>query len=123
MDGSYGRASALRSLVHAFALRAFAGKLVCTADRLGFLPRPLLRRLLIGAATLHLPEDALTLHFFLERAQRLIDVIVANEYLNQNRLLRVAHLSLRADKYEPHPYNARKKILDTGCRHSFEPRT
>ena len=80
------------------------------ADRLGFLPGAFLRRLLVGPAPLHLPEDPFTLHFFLERAKRLIDVIVTDEYLNQNRLLRVAHVPLRADKYGARLDNARKKF-------------
>lgn len=34
------------------------------------------------AAQFHFPENTLALHLLLERAQGLIDVVVANEYLN-----------------------------------------
>jgi hypothetical protein len=34
------------------------------------------------AAQLHLTEDAFALHFFLQRAQRLIDIVVTNENLH-----------------------------------------
>lgn len=52
------------------------------ADGLGLLARPLLRRLFIGAAQLHLAEHALALHLLFQRLERLIDVIVAYNYLN-----------------------------------------
>jgi len=34
---------------------------------------------------LHFTEDAFTLHLFLERLERLIDIVVANQYLHGNR--------------------------------------
>jgi hypothetical protein len=34
------------------------------------------------AAKLHLAENALTLHLFLERLEGLVDIVVANEYLH-----------------------------------------
>ena len=80
------------------------------SDRFCLLPCAFLRGLLIGPAALHLPEDPFTLHFLFERTKRLINVIVADEYLNQNRLLRVAHVPLRADKYGAHLDNASKKF-------------
>ena len=51
------------------------------AHGLGFLARPALRRLFVGAPLLHLAEDALALELFLQDAQRLTDVVVANENL------------------------------------------
>jgi len=48
------------------------------ANRLGLFPRFTLRRLFVGTAQLHLTEDTLALHFFLERLQGLIDIIVAD---------------------------------------------
>ncbi len=39
------------------------------------------------AAHLHFPEDAFALHFFLQRFQRLIDVVVTNENLYQAEAL------------------------------------
>ena len=68
------------------------------ANGLSFLPGALLRWLFISPAPLHLPEDTFALHFFLERAKRLIDVIVANKYLNQNGLLPADRARLRAEK-------------------------
>src|SRR5215218_6377142 len=38
---------------------------------------------LVGFARLHLPEDALALHLLFQRPERLIDVVVANEYLQR----------------------------------------
>jgi len=42
-----------------------------------------------GAARLHFPEQAFPLHLFLEHAERLIDIVVPDEYL-QNDILPVA---------------------------------
>lgn len=39
-------------------------------------------RLLIGTAQLHFPEYAFALHLLLERFQRLIDIVVAYDYVN-----------------------------------------
>ena len=66
----------------AFALHALACQLARTAHRLGLLARLALGRLLVITAEFHFAEDALALHLFLERAQSLIDVVVANEYLD-----------------------------------------
>ena len=70
----------------AFALQALALQLAEAADGLGPLARPLFARLLVMATELHLAEDALTLHLLLQRLQRLVDVVVANDDLQ--RLLR-----------------------------------
>ena len=43
----------------------------------------LLGGLLIGAAQLHLPEDAFTLHLLLQGLEGLVDVVVADNDLNQ----------------------------------------
>ena len=66
----------------AFALSAFAGELAGAADGLGLLARFFLRRLLEVIAPLHLPEETFALHLFLQRFQRLIDVVVAHDNLN-----------------------------------------
>src|SRR5262245_59994690 len=66
----------------ALALHALAGKLAGPADRLRLLPRLLLGWFLVVAAQLHFAEDALTLHFLLERLEGLIDVIVPDENLH-----------------------------------------
>jgi len=53
------------------------------------------RRFFIRLATLHLTKNALALHLLLEHAESLIDVVVANEYL-QNVSNRVAGAPMRA---------------------------
>jgi hypothetical protein len=35
------------------------------------------------AAKLHFPENALALHLFLEGLKRLVDIVVANNYLHE----------------------------------------
>jgi hypothetical protein len=40
-----------------------------------------LGRFFIGFAALHLAKNALALHFLLQRPESLIDIVVANEYL------------------------------------------
>src|SRR5262245_28556099 len=66
-------------LAGAFALGALALELAGAADRGGALAGALLARLLVVAAQLHLAVDALALQLLLERAQRLLDIIVAND--------------------------------------------
>src|ERR1700736_2392199 len=66
-----------------FALEAFAKHLAVAADRLRFLANPAFRRFLVGAAPLHVPESALTLHFLLEHPQGGIDIVVAYEHLHR----------------------------------------
>jgi hypothetical protein len=66
----------------AFALQALAQQLAGAADGFGAFARPLLRWLLVIAPQLHLAENALALHLLLERAQSLVDIVVADENLN-----------------------------------------
>jgi hypothetical protein len=66
-----------------FALRLLAGGLACAADRFALLPRRLFRWLLVKSSTLHLTEDAIPLHLLFEDPQSLIDVVVADEYLQE----------------------------------------
>src|SRR6187551_1485522 len=75
-------ASAAR-LLDAVALRALALELAGAADRCGLLARALLARLLVVAAQLHLAVHALTLQLLLERAQGLLDIVVANDDLHK----------------------------------------
>src|SRR4029079_8558634 len=67
----------------AFALHLLARELAGAADRFRLFPCFSLGRFFVMAAKLHLAEDALALHFLLERLQGLIDVIVANENLHE----------------------------------------
>src|SRR6516165_8541363 len=61
-----------------FTLEPLAHRLAVPADRFGPFARSTLRRLLIGAAALHFAKRALTLHLFLQDADRRVDVIIAN---------------------------------------------
>jgi len=66
----------------AFALHAFAHQLAVTAHGFGRDAGLLFGRLFISAAQLHLPENPFALQLFLKRAQGLIDIVVANDDLN-----------------------------------------
>src|SRR4051812_44178168 len=70
------RWSRLGLACRAFALGALALELAGAADCGGALARPLFRWLFVMTAQLHLAVDALALQLLLERAQRLLDVIV-----------------------------------------------
>jgi hypothetical protein len=65
-------------------------ELAGAADGGGALAGALLRRLLIVTAQLHLAVDALALQLLLERAQRLVDIIVANDDLHKSPSLSVS---------------------------------
>jgi hypothetical protein len=65
-----------------FAQFTLAQELAVTANRFGFFPGPALRRLFVGAPQLHLPENPFALHFLLQRAKRLVDVVVSYRYLH-----------------------------------------
>src|SRR4029078_2033063 len=75
-------ASAARSL-HPVALRALALELARPADRGRLFARALLARLLVVAAQLHLAVHALALQLLLERAQGLLDIVVADDDLHK----------------------------------------
>jgi len=72
------------------------------ALRFGFFARAAFGRLFIGAPEFHLPEHAFTLHFFLQRAQRLIDIIVADNYLYDDRLLKFFACATERGLYHSH---------------------
>src|SRR5690242_8534742 len=71
-----GRAS------EAFAFHPLAGELARPADRLRLLPRLALGGLLVAAAELHFTEKAFALHLLLERFQGLVDIVVADDGLD-----------------------------------------
>jgi hypothetical protein len=60
------------------ALGALAHQLPVAADGLRLLPGATLRRLLVVPPHPHLAVEALALHLLLQRAQRLVDIVVAN---------------------------------------------
>src|SRR5205085_10384713 len=72
-----------RDLPDAVALRPLALELARAPDRGGPLAGALLRRLLVMTAELDLAIDALTLQLLLERPQRLVDIVIANDDLHK----------------------------------------
>src|SRR5579864_119214 len=67
----------------AFALHPLAQELAVTPHGLGLLASAALGRLLVITAELHLAEHAFALHFLLQRTQRLVHIVVANEHLHE----------------------------------------
>ena len=74
--------SSVRRSEEAFALQLLARELAGSPDGLGPLAGLLDGRLLEMLPELHLAEHALALQLLLERAQRLVDVVVTNHYLH-----------------------------------------
>ena len=70
----------------AFTLGALASQFPRPADGFSFLARFAFGRLLEMVAAFHLPEETFALHLFLERFQRLIDVVIADHDLNYLKL-------------------------------------
>ena len=69
------------------ALSTLARQLASAANGLGLLPSLLFGRLLVVVAQLHFTEDAFALQLFLQCAQRLVYVIIANDYLQRSTAL------------------------------------
>ena len=88
MKRSLGANHLLRSGQQAFALQALAGQLTGAADGLGLVARALFRRLFVVHVPLHLAERAFALHLLLQGLQRLVDIIVADENLTDDLVLR-----------------------------------
>lgn len=65
-----------------FALRLLARELARPANRLGPLTSAALGRLLVMLPKLHFAKNALALHLLLQRAERLIDIVVTDSYLH-----------------------------------------
>src|SRR5690606_10490176 len=65
-----------------FALGTLTSQLAGPADRLGLLPCLLFGRPLVIVAQLHLAKHAFALQLLLQRPQRLIDIVIANDYLH-----------------------------------------
>ena len=87
----------LRRGDQAFALGALAGQLAGAAHGFRLLAGALFRGLLVSDVALHLAERAFALHLLLQGFQRLIDVVVADENLNQRNLSCVT-LAARLDR-------------------------
>ncbi len=71
------------ALKQTFLLGPFAGQFARAPHGLGLFTGPALRRFFKILPHFHLAEDALPLQFFLQRAKRLIDIIVADTDLYQ----------------------------------------
>jgi len=70
----------------AFALGLLASELAGSADRFTLFPRRFFGWLLVKSPALHLAKNAFALHFLLEYSESLIDVVVANDYLQETFL-------------------------------------
>src|SRR3954469_5562877 len=71
----------------ALTLQTLALELAIAADRFGPLACALFGRFFVMAPELHLAKDAFSLHLLLQRFERLIDVVVANDNLQAGLLL------------------------------------
>src|SRR3954466_13799342 len=78
------RNAGLRRRQQAFALSALAGQLASAADSFGLLTGALFRRLFVVHVPLHFAEGAFALHLLLQGLEGLVDVIVANENLDDD---------------------------------------
>ena len=83
--GAATRAAGAGSRLVALAVHPLAQELAVATHGLGFLPGLAFGRLLVGTAQFHFPEHAFALHLLLERFQRLIDIIVAYDYVYDGR--------------------------------------
>ena len=70
-----------RRLYDAFALGALASQLAGAANRFSALTSFLLGWLFEVLTGLHFPEQAFALHFLLQRAQGLLDIVIADDDL------------------------------------------
>ena len=76
-----------RRLGPAFALQLLADQLTGPADGFSLLAGLLFGGFFVKLAPLHFTERAFALHLLLERAERLLDIIVADYDLNQGNTL------------------------------------
>ena len=77
---------AARCSDESLALGLIASELPRSADRFSFSPIRFFGRLFVKFSTFHLAKNAFALHFLLEHPQSLVDVVVANEYLQETLL-------------------------------------
>ena len=75
-----------RCLDEALTLGALPSKFASAAHSFGLLASLLFRWLLEIGAGFHFTEQAFTLHLLLQRAQGLLDIVVANGNLNNGQL-------------------------------------
>ena len=68
------------------ALGLLASEFAGAADRFGLFPVGFFGWLLVESSALHLAKHAFALHFLLEHTERLIDIVVADEDLQEYSL-------------------------------------
>src|SRR5690606_33344586 len=91
----------------------------------------LLGGLLVVVPELHFPENAFALQLLLQRAQRLIDIVIANNYLQaEPPFMRLKSLSSsetangnRADQPEPVTVVAAYSSCQSACPRVFRAKT
>jgi hypothetical protein len=67
----------------ALTLCPLARELTRPADCVAFFSRRFLRWLFVEPSTLHLAEDALPLHLLFQHPESLVDIVVADQYLQE----------------------------------------
>jgi hypothetical protein len=78
----------------ALALGALASQLAGATHGLGLLPRLLFRGLLVVVAQLHLAKHAFALQLLFQGTERLIHIVIANDYLQAPTALSIRIISL-----------------------------
>lgn len=68
--------------LEAFAFQPLTQQFAIAAHRFSLFARPTFRGLLEITTQLHFTENPFTLHFLLQRAQGLIDIIVADDHMH-----------------------------------------
>ena len=86
VEGTLPRRRLLRRGDQALALGALAGQLAGPAHGFRLLAGALLGGLFVMHVPLHFAERAFALHLLLQRLKGLVDVVVADENLNQRNL-------------------------------------
>ena len=81
-DGAVGVPDGTES-EEVFALRSFACELSCTTKCFGPLPRTFFGWLFVVLPEFHFAKNAFALQFLFQRAECLINVVVANLYLHR----------------------------------------
>ena len=81
-----------------FALGLFTGQLTGATDRFRFFAGAFFRRLFVMLTKLHLAENAFPLHLLLQRLERLLNVVIAHDDLNDGTLSLVLSKPLGQNK-------------------------
>src|SRR6056297_349782 len=116
LSGGSRRPSVTNRSEHTFALRLLPRELPGPADRLGLLTRALFGRLLEMLPKLHFAEHAFALELLFQRAERLVDIVVADTDLHSgcHHLSGSSCINCRRWRYSK---------ADIGCPHGRQKRT